>query len=162
MLVALAVFIGPTRLIDNVRVTAEESVPCSEPSCAAKIHRATVTHVDIGYEGSLSLDEDLLEAAGLRPFERIEVWNVTNGKRSSDLPHPGRERARGRSASSGPPATRSRSATSSSSPPTATWTGPRSERFAPRVVLMDEGNRIAGIKWSPRGTPVRRGPGNKP
>ncbi len=47
----------------------------------SKIHRATVTRVDIGYEGSLSLDEDLLDAAGLRPFERIEVWNVTNGKR---------------------------------------------------------------------------------
>lgn len=47
----------------------------------AKVHRATVTHVDIDYEGSLSLDEDLLDAARLRPFERIEVWNVTNGKR---------------------------------------------------------------------------------
>ena len=47
----------------------------------AKIHRAAVTHVDIDYEGSLSLDEDLLDAAGMRPFERIEVWNVTNGKR---------------------------------------------------------------------------------
>jgi aspartate 1-decarboxylase len=47
----------------------------------AKVHRATVTRVDIDYEGSLSLDEDLLDAAGLRPFERIEVWNVTNGKR---------------------------------------------------------------------------------
>ena len=33
----------------------------------AKIHRATVTHVDLAYEGSLSLDEDLLEAAGLQP-----------------------------------------------------------------------------------------------
>jgi aspartate 1-decarboxylase len=46
-----------------------------------KIHRATVTKVDIGYEGSLSLDEDIMTAAGLWPFERVEVWNVTNGKR---------------------------------------------------------------------------------
>jgi aspartate 1-decarboxylase len=49
----------------------------------SKIHRATVTHVDIDYEGSLSIDEDLMTAAGLRPLERIEVWNVTNGKRFS-------------------------------------------------------------------------------
>jgi aspartate 1-decarboxylase len=48
-----------------------------------KVHRATVTRVDIGYEGSLSLDEDIMTAAGLWPYERIEVWNVTNGKRFS-------------------------------------------------------------------------------
>lgn len=47
----------------------------------SKIHRATVTHVDIDYEGSLSIDEDLMTAAGLRPLERVEVWNVTNGQR---------------------------------------------------------------------------------
>jgi aspartate 1-decarboxylase len=49
----------------------------------SKIHRATVTHVDIAYEGSLSIDEDLMTAADLSPLERIEVWNVTNGKRFS-------------------------------------------------------------------------------
>ncbi len=48
-----------------------------------KIHRATVTRVEIGYEGSLSLDSDIMTAAGLWPFERVEVWNVTNGKRFS-------------------------------------------------------------------------------
>ena len=49
----------------------------------SKIHRATVNRVDIGYEGSLSIDEDIMTAAGLWPHERIEVWNVTNGKRFS-------------------------------------------------------------------------------
>jgi aspartate 1-decarboxylase len=49
----------------------------------AKIHRAKVTHVDIDYEGSLSIDEDLMAAAGLWPLERVEVWNVSNGKRFS-------------------------------------------------------------------------------
>jgi len=49
----------------------------------AKIHRATVTRVDIDYEGSLSLDDDLLKAAGLAPFERVEVYNVSNGERFS-------------------------------------------------------------------------------
>lgn len=49
----------------------------------SKIHRATVTHVDLAYEGSLSLGEDLMKAAGLAPFERIDVWNVSNGERFS-------------------------------------------------------------------------------
>jgi aspartate 1-decarboxylase len=49
----------------------------------SKIHRATVTHVDIDYEGSLSVDEELMSAAGLWPLERVEVWNVSNGKRFS-------------------------------------------------------------------------------
>ena len=49
----------------------------------SKIHRATVTQVDIDYEGSLSIDEDLMTAAGLWPFERVEVWNVSSGRRFS-------------------------------------------------------------------------------
>jgi aspartate 1-decarboxylase len=49
----------------------------------AKIHRATVTHIDVEYEGSLSLDEDLMKASGLAPYERVEVYNVTNGERFS-------------------------------------------------------------------------------
>jgi len=47
----------------------------------AKIHRAAVTETDLDYEGSLGVDEDLMEAAGLKPFERVEVFNITNGER---------------------------------------------------------------------------------
>jgi aspartate 1-decarboxylase len=47
----------------------------------AKIHRATVTHADLDYEGSVSIDEDLLEAAGILEYEAIHVWNVTRGTR---------------------------------------------------------------------------------
>lgn len=46
-----------------------------------KIHRATVTEVHLDYEGSCAIDEDLLEAAGMREFEQIHIWNVTNGER---------------------------------------------------------------------------------
>jgi aspartate 1-decarboxylase len=49
----------------------------------AKIHRAKVTRIDVEYEGSLSLDDDLMKAAGLSPYERVEVYNVTNGERFS-------------------------------------------------------------------------------
>src|SRR5512141_375085 len=47
----------------------------------AKIHRATVTHADLEYEGSVSIDEDLLDAAGIWEYEAIHVWNVTRGTR---------------------------------------------------------------------------------
>ena len=46
-----------------------------------KIHRAVVTDADLEYEGSLGLDENLMKAADLHPFERVEVYNVTSGER---------------------------------------------------------------------------------
>jgi len=49
----------------------------------SKIHRLTVTGADLHYEGSLSLDVELMEAADLIPFERIEVYNINNGARFS-------------------------------------------------------------------------------
>jgi aspartate 1-decarboxylase len=47
----------------------------------SKIHRATVTHADVDYEGSVTLDADLLEAADILPFEEVHIWNVTRGTR---------------------------------------------------------------------------------
>ncbi len=47
----------------------------------AKIHRATVTDSNLNYEGSLSVDRNLLAAAGLIPFERISIYNINNGER---------------------------------------------------------------------------------
>jgi aspartate 1-decarboxylase len=46
-----------------------------------KIHRATVTDSCLDYEGSITIDRDLLEAAGILENEAVEVWNVTNGSR---------------------------------------------------------------------------------
>lgn len=46
-----------------------------------KIHRATVTQADLDYEGSITIDCDLLEAAGILPHEEVQIWNVTNGNR---------------------------------------------------------------------------------
>jgi aspartate 1-decarboxylase len=47
----------------------------------SKIHRATVTHADVDYEGSLTLDAELLAAADILPYEEVHVWNVTRGTR---------------------------------------------------------------------------------
>lgn len=48
---------------------------------AAKIHRATVTAADVDYEGSMTVPPELLEAAGICPYESIHVWNTTRGTR---------------------------------------------------------------------------------
>jgi len=47
----------------------------------AKIHRATVTHADLDYEGSVTIDEDLLDASGILEYEAVHVWNITRGTR---------------------------------------------------------------------------------
>ena len=47
----------------------------------SKIHRAAVTDADLHYEGSVTLDPDLLEAADIREFEMVHIWNVTRGTR---------------------------------------------------------------------------------
>ena len=47
----------------------------------SKIHRATVTHADLAYEGSISIPPELLAAADILPYEAVQVWNVTNGAR---------------------------------------------------------------------------------
>ena len=46
-----------------------------------KIHRATVTGADLHYEGSVTIDADLLERADIMPYEQVDIWNVTNGER---------------------------------------------------------------------------------
>jgi aspartate 1-decarboxylase len=47
----------------------------------SKIHRAMVTGADLHYEGSVTIDKDLMEAADIIPYEAVSIWNVTNGNR---------------------------------------------------------------------------------
>ena len=46
-----------------------------------KLHRVTVTHSELEYEGSCAIDSHLLETVGIREYEQIEIYNVTNGER---------------------------------------------------------------------------------
>ena len=47
----------------------------------SKIHRATVTEADLNYEGSMTIDKNLMEAVGMLPFEQVKVYNINNGER---------------------------------------------------------------------------------
>ncbi|MEZ0323658.1 MAG: aspartate 1-decarboxylase [Hydrogenothermaceae bacterium] len=55
----------------------------------SKVHRIKITGADLHYEGSLTLDEAIMEAANLVPFEKIEVYNINNGQRFSTYVIPG-------------------------------------------------------------------------
>ncbi|CAG4883555.1 aspartate 1-decarboxylase [Georgfuchsia toluolica] len=47
----------------------------------SKLHRVTVTQAELHYEGSCAIDDDLLDAADIKEYQQIEIWNVNNGSR---------------------------------------------------------------------------------
>lgn len=55
----------------------------------SKIHRATVTDANVEYEGSVSIDAELMAAADILPWERVDVWDCTNGARLQTYAIPG-------------------------------------------------------------------------
>lgn len=111
----------------------------------AKLHRATVTEADLHYEGSCGIDEDLLDAADMREFEQIELYNVNNGERFSTyiIKAP---RGSGAISLNGAAA---RKAHVGDLLIICTY-APMSEQAAsvyqPNIVLLGEHNRIQGIK----------------
>jgi len=52
----------------------------------AKLHKATITEADLTYEGSLTIDGDLMDAVGIVPFEKVKVYNINNGERLTRMP----------------------------------------------------------------------------
>jgi aspartate 1-decarboxylase len=107
--------------------------------CKSKIHRATVTHTDVDYVGSIAIDAGLLDRAGLVPGEKVHVWNVTNGERFETyaLPAP---RGEGAVIVNGAAAHRCR-------PGDIVIVVAfvlTDEPVAPRMILVDEANRYAG------------------
>jgi aspartate 1-decarboxylase len=57
--------------------------------CKSKIHRATVTEANLAYEGSITVDETLMEAANVVPYEMVQVFNINNGQRFETYAIPG-------------------------------------------------------------------------
>ncbi len=55
----------------------------------SKIHRATVTHADLAYEGSVTIDQVLMRAADILPYEKVAIWDVSNGNRIETYALPG-------------------------------------------------------------------------
>ncbi len=71
--------------------------------CVSKIHRATVTDADLNYVGSITIDQDLIKAAGLKPHQVVRITNLSNGTLWQTYVLPG-ESGKGEIVLNGPPA----------------------------------------------------------
>ena len=57
----------------------------------SKLHRATVTNAELNYEGSISIDTDLIKAAGMHNYQKVDIYNINNGARFSTYIIPGKK-----------------------------------------------------------------------
>jgi aspartate 1-decarboxylase len=111
----------------------------------AKLHRATVTEADLHYEGSCGIAEDLLEAADMREYEQIELYNVNNGERFSTYAIKA-PRGSGAVSLNGAAARKAQVGDLLIICTYAPMTEAQAAKWKPRVVLLGEGNRIRQIK----------------
>lgn len=111
----------------------------------AKLHRATVTHADLQYEGSCGIDEALLEASGLREFQYIELYNINNGERFTTyiIKAP---RGSGEVSLNGAAARKAAVGDLLIICAYSTYSEAELANYHPTVVLLEPGNRISQIK----------------
>jgi aspartate 1-decarboxylase len=105
----------------------------------SKLHRATVTDAKLNYEGSISIDTDLIKAAGMHDYQKVDIYNINNGARFSTYIIPGKK---GEICLNGA-AARMAQVGDKIIIVTFTWIDEdKSDGWLPNVVLLDEGNRI--------------------
>jgi len=110
----------------------------------SKIHRAHVTDADLHYEGSITLDPILMEAADILPFERVHVLDITNGARLETYAIEG-ERGGGEVAINGAAAHLVHKGDLVIVLSYDSVGEEEAQRFLPRLVYVDEGNRIVRL-----------------
>jgi aspartate 1-decarboxylase len=111
----------------------------------AKIHRATVTQCDLNYEGSCGIDQDLLEAADIREFEKIELYNINNGERFSTYAIVGR-RGSGEISLNGAAARLAQLGDLLIICTYAPMSDAEVAEYQPKIVFVNDKNRITGLK----------------
>ena len=111
----------------------------------AKLHRATVTHADLQYEGSCGIDEALLEVSGLREFQYIELYNINNGERFSTyiIKAP---RGSGEVSLNGAAARKAAVGDLLIICAYSSYSEAELANYQPTVVLLEAGNRVASVK----------------
>ena len=109
---------------------------------SAKIHRATVTQCELHYEGSCAIDEDLLDAADIREFQQIEIWNINNGERFTTYAIKA-QRGSGTISINGSAARRATVGDLVIIATFAQMTDAEIAGYQPKLVFVDENNRIA-------------------
>lgn len=109
-----------------------------------KIHRATVTEADLDYEGSVTIDQDLLDAAGMLAHEEIHIWNITRGTRLLTYALPG-ERGSGEICVNGAAAHRNQPGDLVILAAFVDVPEAEAKKHEPRVVFVDSENRITRL-----------------
>lgn len=115
----------------------------------SKIHRATVTEAVLEYEGSITIDEDLLDAADMLPFEKVQVLDVNNGVRIETYIIRG-ERGSGIICLNGPAARLFYQGDEVIVIAYATMTEEEAKKFQPKIVFVDKNNKIVDKKTNPK------------
>ena len=109
-----------------------------------KIHRATVTQAELNYVGSITVDADLLDAAGILEYEAVQVVNIANGNRFLTYTIAG-ERASGVICLNGAAARQAQTGDKVILMSYAQVTPEEAKTMQPKVVLVDEHNAVAKI-----------------
>jgi aspartate 1-decarboxylase len=121
----------------------------------AKIHRCAVTRADIHYLGSVTLDRDLMDAAGFLENERVEVYNITNGQRFATYVIPG-ERGSGEVGLNGAAAHLASVGHLLILASYGLLTEAEMASHRPRAVFVDAENRVTEIRGEERNPPRKR------
>ncbi|MER3536765.1 MAG: aspartate 1-decarboxylase [Thermus sp.] len=111
----------------------------------AKIHRATVTEANLDYVGSVTVDQDLLEAAGILPYEQVDIYDLTNGARLTTYAIPG-ERGSGTIGINGAAAHLVKPGDLIILVAYGVFDEEEARALKPTVVLVDEKNRILEVR----------------
>ena len=116
-----------------------------------KIHRATVTGADLNYEGSIEIDSSLMDAAGILPFEKVDIWSITTGDRFSTYALPAEPRS-GIIALNGAAARRVQPGDEIIIAAFVSVNEKEAEHWNPKIVFVDEQNRFKPLTHVPRAT----------
>lgn len=118
--------------------------------CIAKLHRATVTDASLDYMGSITIDETLLNAAGLLPGQMVQITNLSNAVLWRTYILKG-EKGKGEVVLNGPPARLFQKGDKVVVLGEAWVTADEAAQMSPTVVFMDDKNQITEIKkgWRP-------------
>ena len=118
----------------------------------SKLHRVTVTQTELHYEGSCAVDEALLEAADLREYERVDIYNVNTGQRFSTYVVRA-PRGSGTVCVMGAAARLASAGDRLIVAAYASFDATELETHKPRVVLVDEKNHLVEVKSASAGLP---------
>jgi aspartate 1-decarboxylase len=128
----------------SVHYLKDEQATMTRFMFKSKIHRAVITQAELYYQGSLTIDEELMEAADLLPYEKVSVVNVNNGERFETYVITG-ERGSGVICLNGAAARKGSVGDEVIIISYASMTNEEARAYKPAIVMVDKRNRIVSL-----------------